>query len=87
MGIWRDSDTDWLNAYPFEEEVKRMKALREYKDSDEGILFVDVGGALGSQCQLVRKKFPHLQGRVINQDLAEMLRAAPPPQTLIVGEG
>ncbi|KAJ9602488.1 hypothetical protein H2200_013031 [Cladophialophora chaetospira] len=79
MGVWRDSEANWLNAYPFEEEVKRMTALRGNVNSNDEILFVDVGGALGHQCQLVRQKFPHLKGRVINQDLAEMLQAAPPP--------
>ena len=78
MGVWRDGEANWLNAYPFE-EVKRMTARRGSINSNDEVLFVDVGGALGHQGQLVRQKFPHLNGRVINQDLAEMLQAAPPP--------
>lgn len=85
MGVWRDSQTSWLNVYPFEDEVKRMMPttaataeednVSSSVEEDQRILFVDVGGALGQQCRAVRKKFPHLKGRVINQDLAAMLDA------------
>ena len=77
-----DSDTSWLKVYSFGEEVRLASELSaETENGPEKILFVDVGGGLGHQCQALRRKFPDLDGRVINQDLAEMLhKAAGPPE-------
>lgn len=81
MGVWRDGQTSWLNVYRFEDEVKHMVPVAAAgnvsasAEEEQRILFVDVGGALGQQCRALRKKFPHLKGRVISQDLAAMLDA------------
>ncbi|RYP61011.1 hypothetical protein DL770_009862 [Monosporascus sp. CRB-9-2] len=45
-------------------------------------LFVDVGGAMGSQCIVFRQRYPDLPGRVILQDLphvVDMVKANPLP--------
>lgn len=70
MGHWKEGTPDWLSACPVETEAKDL--------DPERALFVDVGGGLGHQCELLRQKYPDLRGRVILQDRPEVLRRAPP---------
>jgi hypothetical protein len=61
MALRRKPDTTWLSVYPVEEEAANWPA-------DRG-LYVNIGGSIGHQCAQFREKYPHLQGRVILQDL------------------
>lgn len=56
----------WLNVVRFDEEVAANAKPEE-------VLFVDVGGGFGWQCQAVRKAHPSLAGRVILQDRADVI--------------
>ncbi|KAI4287906.1 MAG: hypothetical protein L6R35_002829 [Caloplaca aegaea] len=51
----------WIDVYPLEDETKGW-------DSEKAV-FVDIGGNLGHQCAELKKKYPHLPGKVILQDL------------------
>ncbi|KAL6720893.1 hypothetical protein ACLMJK_002818 [Lecanora helva] len=59
----------WLDEFNFEQEVAPNS------DSEE-IIFVDVGGGIGTQCFNLRQHFPHLAGRVILQDLETPIKQA-----------
>ena len=69
MGHWKQGTSDWLSVYPIEIQAKDL--------DPERALFVDVGGGLGHQCQLLSQKHPDLKGRVILQDRPEVLDSAP----------
>lgn len=61
----------WLDVFPFEEEVGK-------DTTDETVLFVDIGSALGHQSIGLREKFPTLPGRLIIQDTAQVISAVKP---------
>jgi demethylsterigmatocystin 6-O-methyltransferase len=69
MAHWKEGTPDWFSAYPVDREGADL--------DDTAILFVDVGGGLGHQCQSLRLKKPHLKGRVILEDRPEVVRSAP----------
>ena len=52
----------WLDFYPFE------KMLSAEARDEHGVLFIDVGGALGSEIRELRRRYPALKGRMILQD-------------------
>ena len=60
----RDDIAGWLSAYPIEESAGL---------DPQRTLFVDVGGGAGWQCQELKQKHPDLSGRVILQDLQQMV--------------
>ncbi|KAL9608903.1 MAG: hypothetical protein Q9167_006284 [Letrouitia subvulpina] len=62
----------WLEEFSFESEICKGNF------EPDTPLFVDVGGGLGHQCQLLRQKFPHHPGRVILQDLPVVIEQALP---------
>ena len=53
----------WLDVFNFEQEVAADATFEE-------VVFVDVGGGIGTQCLNVRTHFPNLEGRIVLQDLA-----------------
>jgi hypothetical protein len=61
MPLERHGLPEFVDVYPFEEQCGR-------ETTDETVLFVDIGSALGSQSALVRNRFTGLKGRVIMQD-------------------
>ena len=63
--------THWLDIYPVEENLGTLT------DETGGIAFVDVGGASGSENNLLRSRFPDLSGRMILQDLEHNIKIAP----------
>ncbi|PYH88929.1 O-methyl transferase B [Aspergillus ellipticus CBS 707.79] len=67
MQVQRDLTTNWA----------RLDALIQSKPAraDE-ILFVDVGGGAGHQCQRFRERFPDLPGRMVLQDLPQVIQGA-----------
>jgi hypothetical protein len=50
-----------------------VQILSEREPGDENVLFVDVGGNVGTVCVELRKQAPDLKGRVINQDLPHVV--------------
>ena len=74
-GIWMTAQRvglpSWLDVYPFYEQLY-------HGVTPETPLFVDVGGGAGHQCLAIKQRFPQLQGRVILQDLPQVLQHASP---------
>ncbi|CAD6578694.1 MAG: hypothetical protein ASARMPRED_008804 [Alectoria sarmentosa] len=60
--------TDWLDFFPVEEEIG--KGARQ---DPESIIFVDIRGGMGRECLALKKRYPRLPGRFINQDLPQFL--------------
>lgn len=71
MAATHEGQNIFLDAYPFEKEICR--GLSPYTP-----LFVDISGGNGSQCVALRQRLPHVQGRVINQDLPPVIAQAIP---------
>ncbi|MCJ1382181.1 hypothetical protein MMC17_005293 [Xylographa soralifera] len=70
MAAQRDGMPTWLNVYPLEAQAAGL--------DPQAPLFVDVGGGIGHQCQLLKQTYPNLPGRVILQDLPQTIEHAPP---------
>ena len=73
ISVGREAQNSFLDAFPFEREI----AL---DSNPETVLFVDVGGNIGNQCVALKKKFPNLQGRIILQDLPDVIAQAIPAE-------
>ncbi|MCJ1402815.1 hypothetical protein MMC11_006036 [Xylographa trunciseda] len=71
MTAARAGEKNWLDDFPFEAEVAQNVRLEE-------VLFVDVGGGIGTQCRNLKTKLPRLPGRVVLQDLAPAIKQALP---------
>lgn len=69
LGSRRKHALTWLSVYPLQEEAASL--------DPEHVLLVDVGGGSGPQCRALKDKYPNLPGRVILQDLQQMLVHAP----------
>lgn len=67
--------TTWLDVLDFEALIKADGTDDAVIDPETPI-FVDVGGGIGSQCAILKKKLPDLPGRVILQDLPVVLQHA-----------
>lgn len=59
----------WLVAVDFGSEFA-------YNVEPEEAVFVDVGGGIGQQCQIVREAHPDLQGRLVLQDKSYVVENA-----------
>jgi demethylsterigmatocystin 6-O-methyltransferase len=66
----RSGASDWLDVYPIQEETRYLDPQR--------VVFVDVGGATGSQIAALKERYPQLPGRFVLQDLPYMLGKATP---------
>jgi demethylsterigmatocystin 6-O-methyltransferase len=70
VGATHESQNTFLDVFPFENELSH--------DLQPGTpLFVDIGGGIGQQCQLLKARLPHVPGRVIVQDLPPVIVQAP----------
>ena len=67
MSVPREGD--WLDVF----SVNSLALLNH----DDQAVFVDVGGGIGHQSARLRARFPELPGRIIVQDLPEVLQHAP----------
>ncbi|KAI0196930.1 S-adenosyl-L-methionine-dependent methyltransferase [Astrocystis sublimbata] len=79
---WMSSHRDGLptifDAIDFEKEITSWGSVVDASTP----VFVDIGGALGHQCIIVKQKYPNLTGRVVLQDLPhviEQVKAGPLP--------
>lgn len=68
MATQRVGMPTWLDVYPVAKETKDWDPERP--------LFVDVGGGVGHQCVALKKKFPETKGRVVLQDIPNVLEQA-----------
>lgn len=66
MRTFNDDHRDWLDIYPVEE---RLAIGAE--PSPEAVMMVDVGGRHGKQAINLKRKFPHLPGKFVVQDLLQ----------------
>lgn len=66
-----DGMQSWVSSYPVEEKIGNFKA------ADDSALLVDVGGGFGQHSVAFRKQFPHVEGRVVVQDVPSTLAHAP----------
>ncbi|OMP87153.1 Sterigmatocystin 8-O-methyltransferase, partial [Diplodia seriata] len=68
-------DSVWsIGLYPFAE---KLAELSSHTDSDETPLVVDVGGGAGHTSKTIRELCAGVKGRVVLQDLAEVVKDAP----------
>ncbi|KAL3458173.1 S-adenosyl-L-methionine-dependent methyltransferase [Aspergillus heterothallicus] len=61
----------WVDHFPV------LEYLGDFAASPERPLLVDVGGSFGHQSKAFRAKFPNLRGRVIVQDMPQVIAQAP----------
>ena len=59
-GRW--STVPATGAYPFGTELREKARLAE---SEESVLMVDVGGALGGTMKEIREAYPELKGKIV----------------------
>lgn len=60
---------DWLNFFPVDEEL-----IQGFHDGEGAVMFVDVGGALGTQIQALIARYPTIPGRMVLQDLPDTIK-------------
>ena len=72
MSAQREGRAYWLDFYPFEQKLSA-----EARDNKHDVLFVDVGGALGSEIKELRKRYPAAKGRMILQDQQQTIDQVP----------
>ena len=64
MTVQHEGSNVWLDKFPFESDICRGSV------DPETPIFVDIGGGLGHQCQLLQDRLPNIPGRLILQDQA-----------------
>jgi demethylsterigmatocystin 6-O-methyltransferase len=66
-----DATQSWTTSYPIEKELGNFKA------ADDSALLVDIGGGFGQHSVFFKDNFPHLEGRIVVQDLPSTLAHIP----------
>lgn len=61
----------WTDVFPFEEEIAK-------NSTDDTVIFVDIGSALGHISIGLREKYPDLPGKVVIQDQQHVISAVQP---------
>ena len=74
MSCYRADRAEFLDIFPAEDRL-----INGYQDSsnEDGVLFVDVGGGMGHEIQKFNEKFTHKRGRIILQELPEVIDQVP----------
>lgn len=67
MGISRMGQVDWFDFYPVEEKLKVA--------SPSSTVIVDIGGGMGHDVTAFHKRFPHVPGKVVFEDLPSVVEA------------
>ncbi|OCL08854.1 S-adenosyl-L-methionine-dependent methyltransferase [Glonium stellatum] len=73
MGVHRTGVKTWLDH---DEICHALHNTHEAEVKENEVAFVDVGGGIGQQCKALRAKYPELKGRVILQDLPQVIHEA-----------
>lgn len=68
MSGFDEGRTSWMDFYPVEREL--AAGARQEQDA---IMFVDIGGGMGHEAVALKKRFPHLPGRYVVQDLPQIV--------------
>ena len=68
MGAFDEGRSNWTDFFPVEEEIG--KGARQ---DPEAIMFVDIGGGMGHEGLALKKRYPNLPGRFVNQDLPQIV--------------
>ena len=63
-----EGKTNWPDFFPVEEEIG--KGARQ---DPEAIIFVDIRGGMGRESLALKKRYPSLPGRFVNQDLPQIV--------------
>jgi hypothetical protein len=71
LQVYRIGLPTWLDGFPFDQLV----AQNTDKDT---VIFVDVGSASGSQSIGLRERFPDVPGRIVMQDIPQVIEAVKP---------
>ncbi|KAI6378425.1 hypothetical protein MCOR25_002291 [Pyricularia grisea] len=71
MALRRQANLTWLTVYPVRQEIGQSADL-----NPERALYVNMGGSIGHQCAQFKEKYPDIPGRVILQDLPEVVAQA-----------
>ncbi|KAI9709578.1 MAG: hypothetical protein M1820_003338 [Bogoriella megaspora] len=59
---------------PWQEWFPADKVIFDgYQENISDVVFVDVGGGIGHECQTLLKKFPDVKGRIVLQDLPNVI--------------
>ena len=58
----------WLDWYPIEERL-----LKDHRANDDAVLMVDIAGGRGHYLLAFRDKFPDAKGRLVLQEVPEMI--------------
>ncbi|RAH79729.1 S-adenosyl-L-methionine-dependent methyltransferase [Aspergillus japonicus CBS 114.51] len=76
MGVYAQGRPRWMDPgfYPVQQQLVdgAVPAI-----DDEGVLLVDVGGSFGHDLLAFRRKWPDLPGRLVLQDLPEVVACVP----------
>ena len=76
MAVQRGGTPIWLSVFPVEKEISGWSA------NPDKALLVDVGGGSGQQCLAFKVYYPKLPGRLILQDLPQILENVPPIESV-----
>ncbi|MCJ1292578.1 hypothetical protein MMC34_004129 [Xylographa carneopallida] len=70
MSAFHEGRANWLDFYPVEEEMFNGF----HKEDPKATMFIDIGGALGSEVVALKQKYPHCPGRLILEDLPYVVK-------------
>lgn len=76
----REGRQSWLEFFPLTQEL-----VTGFSNEVNAVMFVDVGGGYGHEIQEIKKRYPHLPGRMILQDLPDTINqitAAPDTEAM-----
>ncbi|MCJ1396940.1 hypothetical protein MMC11_000132 [Xylographa trunciseda] len=69
MSAFHEGRANWLDFYPVEKEM--FEGFK--REVPEATMFVDIGGALGSEVVALKQKHPNCPGRLILEDLPHVV--------------
>lgn len=70
--VWGENHSQVQELYPIKERL-----VDGFRPGDDAVFWVDVGGGYGQRTQSLKNSMPDLPGRLIVQDLAPSIDAAP----------
>lgn len=76
MGAYNSGRPKWVDPsfYPVREQL--IDGFRADSSDKDAIMLVDVGGSLGHDMELFLKEFPNSPGRLVLQDLPDVITQA-----------
>ncbi|KAF2872423.1 S-adenosyl-L-methionine-dependent methyltransferase [Massariosphaeria phaeospora] len=77
MGVHRTGEKTWLDQKELGDALlSHGQDAPTNGNKDGNVAFVDIGGGIGHQCLALKEKYPELAGRIVLQDLPEVVRQA-----------